>query len=74
MHSVDGREVGLHSRLLAELQLFVCVICTAYFSAAPRDCTNRPYLPICKAKADRLGLRHRNQDYLHVLYALQVPL
>ena len=49
MHSVDGGEVGLHS-----LQLFVCVICAAYFSAAQWDCTNRPYLPTCKAKADGL--------------------
>ena len=43
-HSVDGGEVRLH------LQLFVCVICAAYFSAAQRDCTNCPYLPTCKAK------------------------
>ena len=69
VHSVDGGEVGLHS-----LQSFVCVICAAYFSAGQGDCTNRPYLPTCKAKADGLGLRLRNQDYLHVLYASQVPL
>ena len=68
VHSVDGGEVGLHS------QLFVCVICAAYFSAAQRDCTNRPYLTTCKAKTDGLGLRLRNQDYLHVLYASQVAL
>ena len=68
VHSVDGGEVGLHS------QLFVCVICAACFSAAQRDCTNRPYLPTCKAKADGLRLRLRNQDYLHVLYASQVAL
>ena len=68
MHSVDGGEVGLHS------QLFVCVICAAYFRAAQRDCTNHPYLPTCKAKADGLGWRLRNQDYLHVLYASQVAL
>ena len=74
VHSVDGGEVGLHSPLLAELQLFVCVICAAYFSAAQGDCTNRPYLPTCKAKADHLGLRLRNQDYLHILYASQVAL
>ena len=66
VHGVDGGEVRLHS------QLFVCVIYAAYFSAAQRDCTNRPYLPTCKAKADGLGLRLRNQDYLHVLYASQV--
>ena len=54
-----------HSWLM-KLQLFVCVICAAYFSAAQGDCTN---LPTCKAKADGLGLRLRNQDYLHVLYA-----
>ena len=74
VHSVDGGEVGLHSPLLGELQLYVCVICAAYFSAAPRDCTNRPYLPSCKAKADGLGLPLRNQDYLHVLDASQVAL
>ena len=69
VHSVDVGEVGLHS-----LQLFVRVICAAYFSAAQGDCTNRPYLPTCKAKADGLGLRLRNQDYPHVLYASQVAL
>ena len=74
VHSVEGGEVGLHSPVLAESQLYVCVIRAAYFSAAPRDGTNRPYLPTCKAKADGLGLRLRNQDYLHVLYASQVAL
>ena len=74
VHSVDGGKVRLHSPLLAELQLFVCVICAAYFSAAQVDCTNCPYLPTCKANADGLGLRLRNQDYLHVLYASQVAL
>ena len=43
VHSVDGGEVGLHSPLLVELHLFVFVIRAAYFSAAKRDCTNRPY-------------------------------
>ena len=71
VHSVDGGEVGLHSPLLAQLQLFVCVICAAHFSAAQRDCTNHPYLPSCKAKAHGLGLR---LDYLHVLYASEVAL
>ena len=65
MHSAYVHEVGLHSPLTAELQFVVCVIYGAYFSAAPRDCTNHPYLPTCKAKADGLGLRLRNQDYLH---------
>ena len=74
MHSADGGEVGLHLPLLAELQLFVCVICAAYFSAAPRDCINRPYLPTCKAKPDGLGLRLRNHNHLHVLYVSQVAL
>ena len=74
MHSVYVDEVGLHSPLLAALQLFVCVICAAYFSAAPRYCTNRPYLPTCKAKADGPGLRLSYQDYLHVFYASQVAL
>ena len=50
VHSGDGVEAGLHS-----LQVFVCVICKAYFSAAQGDCTNRPYLPTCKAKAEDLG-------------------
>ena len=53
MHSVDDGEVGLHSPLVVELQLFVFVIRAAYFSAAKRDCTNRPYLPTCKAKTNR---------------------
>ena len=52
MHSVDGNEVGLHPPLLVELQLFVFVIRAADSSAAKRDCTNRPYLPTCKAKAN----------------------
>ena len=74
MHSVYVDEVELHSPLLAELQFVVCVICAAYFCAAPRDCTNHSYLPTCKAKADGLGLRLRSQDYLHVFYASQVAL
>ena len=74
MHSVYVDEVGLHSPLTAELQFVVCVICAAYFSAAPIDCTNNPHLATCKAKANDLGLRLRNQDYLHVLYACQVAL
>ena len=74
MHSVDGGEFGLHSPLPAELQLFVCVICVAYFSAAQSDCTNRPYLPTCKAKADGLGLRLRKRNYLRRLYASHVGL
>ena len=52
MHSVDGFEVRLHSPLLVELQFFVYLIGTAFFSAAKRHCTNRPYLPTCKAKAN----------------------
>ena len=68
VHSVDGDEVVLHSPLLAELQLFVCVICSACFSAE-RDCTNHHYLPTRKAKANEQGKRRRNQDSLHVLYA-----
>ena len=67
VHSAHGGEVGLHS-----LHLFVCVICAAYFSAAQGDCTDRPYLPTCGAKADALSLRLRNENYLHVLYASQV--
>ena len=73
MHSVYVDEVGLHTPLTAELQFVVCVICAACFSAA-RDCTDHPHLPTCKAKANDLGLRLRNQDYLHVLYASQVAL
>ena len=52
MQSVDGGEVGLHSGILVGLQLFVYVIRAAYFSAAKRECTNRPYLPTRKAKAN----------------------
>ena len=52
VHSVDGGEVGLHSSLLVELQLIVLVIRAAYFSAAKGDCTNRPHLATCKAKAN----------------------
>ena len=33
-----------------------------------------PDLPTCKTKANDLGLRLRNQDYLHVLYTSQVAL
>ena len=73
VHSVDVEEDGLRSPLLAESQFVVCVISAAWFSTA-FDCTNSPYLPTCKAKADDLGLRLRNQDYLHVLYASQVAL
>ena len=74
MHSVDGGEVGLHSPLLVKLQLFVFVIRAAYFSAAKRDCTNRPYLSTCKAKANDRGSGLRNQDSLQVLYASQAAL
>ena len=73
MHSAYVDEVGLHLPLTAELQFVVCVICAACFSAT-RDCANHPHLPTCKAKANDLGLRLRNQDYLHVLYASQVAL
>ena len=71
MHSMYVDEVGLHLPLTAEVQFVVCVICAACFTAA-RDCTNHPHLPTCKAKANDLGLRLRNQDYLQVLYASQV--
>ena len=73
VHSVYVDEVGLQLPLTAELQFVVCVICAACFSAA-RDCTNHPHLPTCKAKANDYGLRLRNQDDLHVLYASQVAL
>ena len=73
MHSVYVDEVRLHSPLTAKLQFVVCVICAAYFGAAPRDCTIHPHLPTCKAMADGLGLL-RNQHCLHVLYASQVAL
>ena len=68
VHSVDGGEAGLHS-----LRLFVCVICAAYFSAAQGECTIRPYLPACKAKADGLGLRLENQDYSTYYTLLSLP-
>ena len=73
MHSVYVDEVGVHLPLTAELQFVVCVICAACFRAA-RDCTNHPHLSTCKAKANDLSLRLRNQDYLHVLYTSHVAL
>ena len=73
MHSVYVNEVGLHLPLTAELQFVVCVICSACFSAE-RNSTSHPHLSTCKAKANDLGLRLRNQDYLHVLYASQAAL
>ena len=48
--------------------VFCVVICATWFSAA-RSCTNHPYLPTCKAKANEQGKWLRNQDSLHVLYA-----
>ena len=68
MHSVYVNEFGLHSPLTAELQFVVCVIGSAYLSAA-RNCTNHPHLPTCKAKANEQGKWLRNQDSFHVLYA-----
>ena len=56
----------------------ICLVGSApLFSRAEKNnrcCTNHPDLPPRKAKADDLGLRLRNQDYLNVLYASQVPL
>ena len=33
-----------------------------------------PYLPTCKAKADELGKRRRNQASLHLFYASEADL
>ena len=56
----------------------ICLVCTApLFSRAEKNnrcCTNHPDLPTCKTEENDLGLRLRNQDYLHVLYAPQVAL
>ena len=56
----------------------ICYVGSApLFSRAEKNnrcCTNHSDLPTCKAKADDLALRLRNQDYLHVLYASQVAL
>ena len=49
------------------------MICAACFSAAG-NCTNHPYLPTCKTKADELGKWRRNQASRHVLYASQADL
>ena len=68
MHSAYDEQVGLPLPLLSEAQFFFVVICAAWFSAAG-NCTNHPYLPTCKSKANELGKRLRNQDSLHVLYA-----
>ena len=73
MHSVYVDEVGLHLPLTAELQFVVCVICAICFTmqeTAPITLT----CPPAKAKANDLGLRLRNQGYLHVLYASEVAL
>ena len=59
-----------HSRLRYS---FFVVICAAWFSAAAK-CTNSPYLPTFKAKADELGKQQRNQASLHALYASQADL
>ena len=77
MHSGYVEDVGLPSPLLAEVQFVDCVI-NARFSLGRKtaavaevncSCTNHPYLPTCKAKANELGKRLRNQASLHVLYA-----
>ena len=52
MEKKKKKAAGRDVRGRGELQLFVFVIRAAYFSAAKRDCTNRPYLPTCKAKAN----------------------
>ena len=77
MHSVYVEDVGLSSPLTAEVYFFDSVF-SARFSvgrkkpklpkataAAPID----PYLPACKAEADELGWRLKNQASLHVFYA-----
>ena len=45
VHSVDGAEVGLHSPLLVELQLFVFVIRAAYCSATKGGLHQSPLPP-----------------------------
>ena len=71
VHSAVIEGVGLPTPLLAVVQLFLCDQrpCLAGQEKSERCCTNHPYLPTCKAKADGLGLRRRNQASLHVLYA-----
>ena len=41
---------------------------------ATENCTNCPYLPTCKAKADEPAKWRRNQAGLHVLYPSQADL
>ena len=82
MHSVDVEDVGLPSPLLAEVRFVDCVI-SARFSLGRKIQSRRrqlqvhrihPDLPTCKAEANDLGSRLRNQDSLHVLYASQAAL
>ena len=53
----------------------ICLVCSVpLFSRAEKNnrcCTNHPDLPTCKTEANDLGLRRRNQDSLHMLYASQ---
>ena len=81
MYSVYVKEVGLHSRLQAELQFVDCVISARFSLGRKIQCRrrqlqlpNHPHLPTCKAKVDGPGKWQRNQDSLHVLYASQAAL
>ena len=77
VHSADVNGVGLPALPQAEAELSVSCgqrPCLAghekTVAAAPITLT----FPTCKAEADDVSLRLRNQDYLHVLYASQVAL
>ena len=77
MHGAYVNGVRLPALSQAEAELFVWCDqrpCLAGQDKNNRCCTNHPDLPTCKTEANDLGLRLRNQDYLHVLYASQVAL
>ena len=77
MHGADVDGVGLPALPQAEAELVDWCVqrpCLAGQKKNNRCCTNHPDLPTCKPEANDLGLRRRNQDSLHVLYASQAAL
>ena len=77
VHSADVDGAGLLALLQAGAELSVWCDqrpCLAGHETTIAAAPIHPDLPTCKAKADDWGLRLRNQDYLHVLYASQVAL
>ena len=76
MHGADVEGVGLPALPQAEAELFVWCSQRPFLAGQKKNrcCTNHPDLPTCKTEAKDLGLRQRNQDSLHVLYASQAAL